>query len=66
MRLPFVLFRLLFRYLDEAVEQLLAYRLALEFDKDVMRWVLVRVRHADGQLLEVALPDLRIIGCKKL
>ena len=57
MRFSLVLFRLLFRHLHEAVEELLAYRLALEFDEDVMRRILVRVRHADGQLFKAALPD---------
>ena len=57
MRFSLVLFCLLFRNLDEAVEQLLTYRLALELDEDVMRRVIDRVRHADGHLLKAALPE---------
>ena len=57
MRLPLELLGLLLRHLDEAVEQLLPDRLALELDEDVVRRVVARVRHADGQLLETAFPE---------
>ena len=56
-RLPLELLGLLLRHLDEAVEQLLPDRLALELDEDVVRRVVARVRHADGQLLETAFPE---------